>query len=216
MKIVAISDTHLRKIKNLPDGDILVHAGDWGKRGSYDELAEFTNHVVKWKAKYEHVIIVSGNHDGISEENPNLTRLMLEAAGATYLLNQEVIIDGIKFFGSPVTPKFFDWSWMRERGDDIASVWAEIPDDVNVLITHGPPYGILDQVKMLGSSNFGEHVGCEDLLKRVGELKSLKLHVFGHIHEEHGQIERDGVIFVNASQLDERYKHVNSPIVVEI
>jgi Icc-related predicted phosphoesterase len=125
-----------------------------------------------------------------------------------------VEIDGIKFWGSPVTPRFFDWAFNRDA--DIQYHWNMIPYDTNVLITHGPPYGILDL-----TIREGKPVGCHYLRRRLFDLKDLKVHSFGHIHEGFGQQVGDGedfegVHFVNASYLDHRYRAVNSPVIINI
>ena len=123
-----------------------------------------------------------------------------------YLDDSGCEIEGIRFWGSPITPEFCNWAFMREPRD-IGRHWDAIPDDTDVLITHGPPHGILDQCP--------DSVGCEQLLeavKRVGP----KVHAFGHIHEGHGILEKDGTTFVNASIMDGRYRPVNAPIGVEV
>ena len=112
-------------------------------------------------------------------------------------MNEEIIIDGIKFYGSPNTPEFMSWAFMKQRGKSIAKIWKKIPDDTDVLITHGPPKGILDLCK-------DGHVGCQDLLERVYEVQP-KFHIFGHIHESRGQHKENGTTFVNVTQLDGYY-----------
>jgi len=100
-----------------------------------------------------------------------------------YLENSGVEIDGVKFWGSPWQPEFFNWAFNLPRGRRLAEIWALIPDDTEVLITHTPPYGILDRV------DSGEHVGCEDLRRALQRVKP-KVHVFGHIHEDRGVVEQ--------------------------
>jgi Icc-related predicted phosphoesterase len=119
------------------------------------------------------------------------------------------VLNGIKIWGSPVTPWFFNWAFNRHRGDPIKKHWDLIPGDTDVLITHGPVFSVLDK-----TSN-GQHVGCEDLLKKVQEIKP-KVHVCGHIHEAYGKVEETGTKFFNASILNERYLMVNSPIAFEL
>ena len=125
-----------------------------------------------------------------------------------YLEDSGVEIEGIKFWGSPVTPWFHDWAF--NRLSDIKHHWDLIPVDTTILITHGPPKGILD----LTRSRL--NVGCPILLEKIKELKDLKIHSFGHIHEAHGVQEIDEVTFVNASTLNLYYEVQNSPIFLSL
>lgn len=129
------------------------------------------------------------------------------------------MIDGVKFWGSPWQPEFCNWAFNLSRGIKLKEKWDLIPADTNVLITHGPPMGILDNVTKF-NGHTGEleiqHVGCVDLYNRVMELKSLQLHVFGHLHDGYGKQKINKTIFVNASICTEEYKPTNAPIVVEL
>jgi len=136
---------------------------------------------------------------------------------ATYLQDEEVVIDGIKFYGSPWQPEFMNWAFNLPRGEKLAEVWSHIPDDTDVLITHCPPYGKLDLVINEYSDENGEMVGCKDLAERIMSLKKLKLHVFGHIHCSHGEcFDQNSVHYVNASICTEEYLADNRPIIVDI
>jgi len=112
-----------------------------------------------------------------------------------YLNDTGTTIEGLKIWGSPVQPEFFNWAFNRERGEDICKHWDLIPDDTDILITHGPAFGILDRVLE------GEYVGCSDLLKKIKQIKP-KIHAFGHIHEAYGQCEEDGTTFINACNVN--------------
>jgi Icc-related predicted phosphoesterase len=120
-----------------------------------------------------------------------------------------VEIEGMTVWGSPITPFFFDWAFNRHRGAHIRRHWDLIPAGVDILVTHGPPYGILDRTAR------GQCVGCEELLPVVERLRP-RLHVFGHIHEAYGQVEVKGTRFVNASVLDLHYRRVNAPVVIDV
>ena len=120
-----------------------------------------------------------------------------------------IIINDIKIWGSPITPWHFDWAFNKKRGKEIAKHWSLIPPETDLLITHGPPYSILDQVVN------ERPVGDRDLLKRVMELKP-KVHVFGHIHESYGKIRKEGCLFINACNVNEQYNLVNPPIVFDL
>lgn len=220
-KIVAISDTHqLHEHVTVPEGDVLVHCGDFTNRGTdaafESFLTWFTAH------PHEYKVFISGNHEeGLDKGATRPLKLNLiqryldKYPNLTYLENSSVIINGMKFYGSPITPFFFDWAWNVHRGPAIAGFWKDIPDDVQVLITHGPAYGILDLVEDITARD--PHQGCADLLERVNNLKDLKLHLSGHLHHQGGQqTVVNGRIHANAAICNDRYKPVNKPIVVEI
>ena len=120
-----------------------------------------------------------------------------------------VTIHGINIWGSPITPWFYDWAFNRERGVEINKHWKLIPKNTDILITHGPPSGILDLV------NADRTVGCEDLLKRINSIKP-KVHVFGHIHEAYGSEVSGYTKFINSSILDEHYEIKNNPILFQL
>lgn len=209
MRIVCISDTHsMHRQVVVPEGDLLIHAGDCLGVGTLEELADLND----WLGAlpHRHKLLIAGNHDWCLQDEPAEAEAMLTAV--TYLRDRGATIAGLKFWGSPWTPVFFDWAFNRARGEPIAERWRLIPDDTDVLITHGPPYGILDQV-MTGTR--GESVGCEALRARVEEVRP-RLHVFGHIHEGYGRQERDGCLYVNASTCLVSFKPLNPPIVIDL
>lgn len=206
MKIVCLSDTHTRHKKLVvPDGDVLVHTGDFCSQGKVWEWTDF----FRWFSglPHKHKLFIAGNHDLTFEQ---VQQPPMRLNGVDYLMDSSIEIDGVKFYGAPWTPRFFDWAFNVDRGDPIGEKWKLIPDDTNVLLTHGPPFGILDLVPR------GERVGCERLRQRVDELPNLKLHVFGHIHYSYGMTLREGRTFVNAANCTEQYEAVNEPIVVEL
>lgn len=208
MKFVAISDTH-GKHKNLilPSGDVLIHAGDVTREGQEAEVVDF----LKWfhEQDFRFKIFVAGNHDFYFERRPEEEINKLIPKGIIYLNDTGTTIGGIKIWGSPITPWFYDWAFNRNRGGPIKRHWDLIPADTKVLITHGPVFGILDIT--VG----GQHVGCEDLLLKVREI-APEVHICGHIHEAYGAVEMDGTRFINASILNERYAMVNRPLVFEL
>lgn len=210
MKIVCLSDTHnLHDKIVVPDGDVVVHAGDATMMGSIREVNEF----LEWydALPHRHKIFVAGNHDFLFQDDPTLAGSLLMNKSIIYLQDNEVTIGGVCFYGSPWQPWFHDWAFNLDRNDgSLARKWAMIPDDVNVLIIHGPPMDILDRVEE------GDNVGCYALADRIKDLKELKLAVFGHIHESYGTVETPNTIYVNASNCNRNYKAVNDPIVVEI
>jgi Icc-related predicted phosphoesterase len=211
MKIICFSDTHKLhdQIEEMPEGDVLLFAGDMCGRGGIKSIGRFN----KWLGtlNYKYKIVVAGNHD-MCLEDPSLRNLAKDMiTNAVYLEDEEIIIDGIKFYGSPWQPEFLNWAFNLPRGPKLREKWALIPNDTNVLITHGPPHGIMD-FAIYDKIN----VGCQDLADRIQELSELKAHVFGHIHGDYGVVEMDGVTYVNASICTEEYKPTNKPIVLEI
>jgi len=215
MKIVCLSDTHnCNEQIEVPDGDILIHAGDATIRGTEYEVEEF----LAWFSQLPHryKIFVAGNHDWLYEKNNRFARLLTANFNIEYLQDSSTEIEGLKIYGSPWQPRFFDWAFNLNRGAEMAEKWELMPNDVDILITHGPPHGILDEVPR---KYFVENTGCEELRRRVEEISTfgkLKLHVFGHIHCGYGVREEFGVKFVNASNCDESYAPTQLPIVVEI
>lgn len=210
MKIVCISDTHnCNEQINVPDGDILIHAGDATTVGNFEQIKEFGS----WfgSLPHKHKIFIAGNHDWLFETNNSFARTLLDSK-ITYLQDSAIEIEGLKIYGSPWQPRFFDWAFNLNRGAELAEKWKLIPNDTDILITHGPPNGILDEVER---QYWTENTGCEELRKRV-EIIKPKLHVFGHIHCGYGMKEEFGVKFVNASTCDEQYLPTQPPIVVEI
>jgi Icc-related predicted phosphoesterase len=204
MKIVFISDTHgqHRKLKNLPKGDIIIHGGDISKMGRDHEVEDFMHWFLR--LDYAHKIFIAGNHDFYFEEySMNFIQKKL-TSNCHYLCNSGVEIEGIKIWGSPITPTFFNWAFNEDRGKPIQKYWKTIPQNSDILVTHGPPNGILDKT----TSNI--NAGCEDLLKTINKLKPT-FHLFGHIHEAYGKETLNETTFINGSLLDENYKFVNLP-----
>ena len=209
-RICCISDTHTKHDKIVvPDCDILIHAGDATFNGDGDEVMKFMTWLSWQPAK--HKIFIAGNHDWNWVHANTAWRDCAKAMGLVYLQDSSVTIDGLKFYGSPWQPEFCNWAFNLPRGPQLAEKWAQIPDDTDVLITHGPPYGINDTVP--GRS---ERLGCRDLRNRVSQLDKLKLHVYGHIHGSGGKVFTGKHKSVNASVCDELYKPSNTVMVIDI
>jgi Icc-related predicted phosphoesterase len=208
-----LSDTHGRHRQiQLPGGDMLIHSGD---ATSYGALAE-TISFLDWLGSqdYSYRIFVPGNHDRIFETDLPFMKEECKKRGIILLVDSGIEIEGIKIYGSPVTPWFHDWAFNRHRGEPIKRHWDLIPEDTDILITHGPAHGILDYVPR--PNGVMEHCGCADLLAKIYETK-IKLHVFGHIHYASGVKYADGRTFVNAANLNEAYTLQNGSkrIVIE-
>lgn len=212
MKIVCLSDTHGdHAAVSLPAGDVLVHAGDMTAHGTLDEFADF----LAWFSAqaFAHHLIVAGNHDTSLEANAAEAQALCERAGVVWLNDSGITLDGLSFWGSPITPRFHDWSFMRDPGEDIQKHWRMIPEQTDVLITHGPPLGILDQIEREDGSC--ENTGCPSLLETVQALQP-QLHIFGHIHEGRGEHLRAGTRFLNVSSMNKFYQIQHPPVVVEL
>jgi Icc-related predicted phosphoesterase len=211
MRIVAISDTHEQHDQlNIPDGDVLIHSGDFTYTGKVEAVVSFNAWLGRLPHKYK--IIIAGNHDKLFERNPTLAESLI--TNAVYLKDSSVDIEGLSFYGSPWTPSFgHGWAFNANRGEHIQLYWDKIPEKTDVLITHGPPYGLLDEVPHY---NGVENVGCEKLMEEIIYRVKPKIHIFGHIHEGYGQIELYSVKFVNASTCTGSYMPTNKPIVIDL
>lgn len=209
MKLCIISDTHNKhkRLGNLPNADVIIHCGDFTSVGHSHEIVNF----MQWFSKlpYEHKIIIAGNHDWLFETH-RLLALEKIPKGITYLEDDGVEIDGVKFWGTPVSLPFNNWAFNRPE-EKLIQHWQAIPDDIDVLITHCPPHTIFDW------SIYDEiHTGSPSLYFEVVERIKPKLHCFGHIHGGYGIKVIEGTTFMNASNLDEDYMCVNAPYVFEI
>lgn len=207
MRLVFISDTHNRlNDVTVPDGDVLIHSGDFCMRGNLAEVQKFSAQLEK--LPHPHKIVVAGNHDWSFVTDNAAARAAL--AHAIYLQDELIEIGGLKFYGSPWQPQFHNWAFNLPRGSEqLRAKWAMIPENIDILVTHGPPKGILDKILTK------VHVGDELLLKRVLDIRP-KIHCFGHIHESYGQHIQDGITFINASSLNMFYQPANCPIVLDL
>lgn len=210
-RICCISDTHsLHAQVKVPKCDILIHAGDFTGNGSLKHLLSFAEWMQNQPAIWK--VCIAGNHDEIAEKNPLITKATFKEFGITYLCNESATIDGINIYGSPMTPTFCDWSFMCDR-HEIHKYWDAIPENTDILITHGPAHEKLDMIyTMAGFPR--DKVGCVVLANRIKQIKP-KFHICGHIHASYGSIEDSGTTHVNASICDEVYTASNKPIVIK-
>lgn len=209
MRFVAFSDTHgFHDDTHLPQGDVLLFAGDiCGWSEGMTEIEQFGAYLAK--QPHAHKIVIAGNHDWAFQRNREAAVAAL--GDVHYLQDDEVTIDGVKIYGSPWQPEFFNWAFNLPRGPELAKVWAKIPEDTQILVTHGPPYEVLDK------TTDNRFVGCRELRKRVAALTELKAHVFGHIHEAYGCETVGKTTFYNASICDRGQREaINPPWVFEI
>lgn len=222
MKFTFISDTHSHHdYLTLQSGDMLIHCGDFTRRGSLEDVESFANFMAKQDFSYK--VVIAGNHDSCFEdERKEQAERYLSDLGIIYLNDSGVEIEGIKIWGSPIQPGTYDtafsWAFNRKRGEDIRQHWQLIPNDIDVLITHSPAFGILD----ISSHNIS--VGCKDLLQITQHIQP-KIHACGHIHESYGIKQQHGTTFVNACSLDIVHARLidkknppknNQPVVLEL
>lgn len=209
-KITIISDTHGKHseiTKDLMGGDFLLHCGDAMNGGRNErELIDFC----EWFSdldSYKHKIFISGNHCRIFEDYPErANQIISRYKNISYLEDSFVVLDGIKIYGTPWQNEFYNWAFnLPKNGIELYNKWEQIPLDTNILISHSPPFGILDTV---GKS---ENLGCQLLRNRIGIIKP-RVHCFGHIHYSSGVKETEDTLFINASVLNEQYDYVNKPV----
>jgi len=225
------------------DLDLLIFGGDCSGIGSESDVDNFMNWFDLQPAKEK--VMIAGNHDyffdvPFLETKPrpswknhpqvDLDEMLTKYPNIHYLDDSGVELFGLKIWGSPIQPWFHDWAFNRLRNtphmdtyeEPYADVnkyikphWDMIPDDTDILVTHGPPYGHGDELAMKFRRDGEERVGCVDLMNRIKEVKP-KISVFGHIHEGYGVTEEDGIKFINASCLNENYRPVNPPIIIDL
>lgn len=214
VRVVCISDTHnqQRRLPKLPDGDVLVHAGDFTLKGTQKEILDFND----WLGEQDHPykIVVPGNHEFAFQESWWTARAWL--SNADYVLkDQGCEVMGKKLWGSPYTPEFRGWAFgYGAREGEVR--WSQIPEGLDLLITHGPPHTIFDAV-LNKQTKALEHYGCPGLLREVVRAKP-KFHVFGHVHEGYGRGRFHGVEAANVSQLDgqNQIDVCRAPVVVDL
>lgn len=197
MKILHLSDTHgfHHRLRQLPEADAVVHSGDFCMAGSEQEAIDFLN----WfcDLPYRHKIFICGNHDDCLYK-ANIDGL---DSNVHYLCNSGVEIDGVKFYGVPM--------FMADCITDRQSRhYANLPTDIDVLITHSPAYGILDFDDDI-------HYGSKEILAKLSSLH-IKAYLFGHIHAQHGITNIHGTIYSNGAIMDSEYLNLAVPNVIEI
>ena len=210
MKIVAISDIHGKISKiDVPPCDLLLLAGDiapWYGNYSVRNQAEWINSKFrKWciTQPAKEIVFCPGNHEFVFENNSHMIQNDIRCK---FLIDDFVIIDGFKVYCSPWQIHFCNWAF-NEDEETLAYKWSMIPDDIDILVTHSPPYGYGDTI-LQSSTMMNEHLGSPSLTSRIQQLKNLQLNVFGHIHSgDHKRyILRNGTILQNVSVLDEAYE----------
>jgi len=181
MKVWHISDTHCNQDQLvIPSGiDMVIHSGDASNYRDTCRNESELRSFIDWFAALPipTKIFVPGNHD-TSLEKGLVTRDLIEGLGIRLLINEETSVDGLRIWGSPFTPRYGDWSYMKDRGT-INRIWDNIPEGLDILVTHGPPYGVLDAT--YDHHNKVALVGCSALRKRVTKV-TPRFMLFGHVH----------------------------------
>lgn len=193
LRIVALADTHLyhRELGELPQGDVLIHAGDLLQRGDLDELDDAADWLLG--QPHRHKVLVPGNHDQCLALHWDAASARLQQTGLTILRHEALEIEGLKLWGSPTTPMPWSWAFALPRGSaELKARWAQIPAGLDLLITHGPPHGVGDS----GSS--GLHYGCSDLKAAVEQTQPVA-HLFGHVHQDGGLWRLGATTFINVT-----------------
>jgi Icc-related predicted phosphoesterase len=218
MKITFISDTHNKHkeiTEDLPGGDLLIHAGDISSMGYKYEIQKFC----KWFDSLENYTVktfIAGNHDFGFEKELEMAKEVVDSYKHIVYLQDSFLGYGVdmenyvKIYGSPWQPEFHNWAFnLPKNGQKLAQKWNDIPDDTDILITHGPSFGYLDTI--MGQY---DNLGCQLLTNRIKTIKP-KIHVCGHIHSGYGYVFDGDTHFINASVLDERYQYTQKPLTVE-
>lgn len=233
MRIVAISDTHTKhSLLTIPECDVLIHAGDFSFDGDFFEVLPFAEWLKRQPAKRK--IVIAGNHEitfdlNHRKYNPSVKDMIarcLDDDSITYLENSFVDIEGVRFYGTPWTPWFYDWAFngwppskdnakrlgidiTEDGGPSIREIYEQINRKTQVLICHGPPNGVCDRAQ-------DDRCGSEDLLNIIKATPAIKLVICGHIHEARGQGMIGDTHVCNVSSLGRDYKTPQPPVVIEL
>ncbi|XP_022111967.1 metallophosphoesterase MPPED2-like isoform X2 [Acanthaster planci] len=231
-RFVCISDTFSRTshMAKIPEGDILIHAGNFSNIGLPREVVAFNAFL--GQLPHRHKVVIAGNHEVtfdrqlMTEQSSHVFMSFATAlqevkqedwkhipsllTNCTYLEDAEVNIMGFRIYGSPWQPEFCDWAFNLPRGQPLLDKWNLIPAGIDVLVTHGPPLGHGD----LTTSK--ERAGCVELLTTIQRRVKPKYHIFGHIHEGYGVTTDNKTTFINASICTVNYSPSNKPIVFDL
>jgi Icc-related predicted phosphoesterase len=219
MRITVISDTHTKHglipLTDLPGGDLLIHAGDIMNSGyNKNDILDFCTWFHSLE-QYDKKIFIAGNHDRMFENHPEGVEELLNIyLDIDYLQDEAYDLYDLdtdtstKIYGSPWQPEFYSWAFnLPKNGIELAGKWEAIPDNTDILITHGPAFSTLDTV----AGRPWDNLGCELLAERIEVIKP-KIHVCGHIHSGYGYEFKDGTHFFNAAVLDEQYEYTQKPM----
>jgi Icc-related predicted phosphoesterase len=221
IRIIHISDTHNnhRQIDNIEQYidktkyNILIHSGDFTNYGKELEINRFFNWL-KELTQFDKIFFIAGNHELTFENKPIwLTNTLLDLPKNIHYLEDklfelEINNEILNIYGSPWQPRFYDWAFNVDR-DKIYQKWNNIPNQTDILITHGPPSNILD------FNNFNQSCGCNSLREKINEIKPI-LNCFGHIHDSYGKSFVNETVFTNSSMVNNYEKIDRKPHIIDI
>ena len=209
MKITFISDTHNRHdLVKIEPTDVLIHCGDMTSHGSFIEVSRVLEWFSRQPAKTK--IMIAGNHDWLFYKRQDEARMLLgQHKDIWYLQDSMMVVGGLRIYGSPWQPRFYNWAFNADD-DQLKEYWEQIPNNIDLLITHGPPSMIRD----VTYENI--NAGCPILLNEIVHRIKPKYHAFGHIHEGYGIETIGDTCYINASTCDRKYKPTNAPLIIEI
>lgn len=220
MRVVATSDFH-GTLPEIPNCDLLLIGGD---------VCPVWNHELKFQADWlrttfaewiaaqpaTDVVWIAGNHDFVLEE---MRREKIDAIGGIYLDNEMTEVQGLKIYGSPYSNRFGGWAFMKGE-TELGIMWRDIPRDIDILLVHGPPYGFGDAVgKVYVDGGWhDEHAGSTTLANQLNYdvWPHLKMAVYGHIHEGYGEQSLKQIRMLNVSQMNDEYRPVNAPVLIDL
>lgn len=228
MRIVAVSDQH-GHLPKIPPCDLLIIAGDVcpDRFGPFlaihapeQQKAWFDRNVRPWlaDAPAAHKIMTWGNHDWCGQacsfrcDSPSegsSTDLQILVDEGTTLRTDA---GPISVWATPWSKQFMNWAFMKPPRE-LADVYAQIPEGIDILVSHQPPYGRGDRYFDVGAGKV-EHLGSPELLAAIDRVRP-KLVICGHIHDGHGRTEYDGIPIYNVTLVDEQYRLVHSPTVID-
>ena len=214
MRVTCLSDTHFKHryidTRAFTNTDILIHAGDFTGNGNATQTLSF----LQWFSDLDvpHKILIAGNHD-FKASSQDFPSMLAQFPSIIYLRNSSTEINGLKIWGSPYSNTFGQWAFMKDDLE-LADIWETIPEDTDIVITHGPAYGIGDLVDNDYEPGRDKHVGSQSLRLKLQKLKKLKLHVTGHIHSGYGTYFKEKYVTINGAQLDDYYQCINPPLSV--
>jgi len=207
MRLVIVSDTHSRheELGTLA-GDVLIHCGDG--LNAFAPASDALQKLDDWfgRQAFAEIFYVGGNHDFEIERRATAGETVFE--NATYLQDQSFAVSGVRFYGSPWIPELVGWAYYRSTAD-LIETWSAIPENVDILITHSPPYGVLDR------NSRNKHCGCPALAGRVSAVRP-RLHCFGHVHASAGNCDVEGTTYANTSSVDSSYRIARAPFIFDL
>ena len=206
MKILAVSDLH-GTLPEIPECDLLILGGDYNPYHRIADQASYMDNVFRpWleSVPAHEIVAVAGNHDFIFQNHKHL----LPPLRWHYLEDSGIELFGLRIWGTPWTPTFFNWAFMKDD-QDLVQHFEHMPQGLDILVSHGPPMNILDK------NRSGYSCGSRSLFNSILENQPEHI-IFGHIHESYGRFYLNGQKFYNVSQLDDSYRYRRGPTLIEL